>query len=140
MIEGTINTEMEIKKDDKIATSGIYGDNRDVVKLLKTDFLENNEKFDVVGFFRKSPGHYFLLIMILEHSVDHSPITFETILKKIPSKFGSRSKIFKIFKEAVDIGYLIKKKNYKDGREQIYYPSVSFIKQTNEWLSIFQKI
>ena len=133
-----IDDRKHIEEKDKIASNGIYGDNRDIIKLLKQDFLENNDKFEVIGFFRKSPGHYFLLLTILEHTVNHTPITFENVLKQIPDKFGSRSKIFKIFKEAVDGGYLVKRKSFTDGREQIYHPSVAFISQSNNWLSIFQ--
>ncbi len=128
-----------IEMHDKHVSKGIHGDNTDIVRLLKQDFLDNNDKYKVIGFFRKSPGHYFLLLTILEHVIDHQPIKFETILRSMPDKFGSRSKIFQIFKEAVEEEYLLKRKNFKDGREQIYYPSDFFIDQCNQWLNIFNK-
>ncbi len=67
-----------------------------VVELLKTDFQINNLKYKTVGFFRKSPCHYLMLLNIIEGSINNKAITFEGILKDIPDKLGSRSKIFQI--------------------------------------------
>ena len=125
------------KLGEKFVPKGIHSDNTDIVRLLKQDFLENNDKYKVVGFFRKSPGHYFLFLTIMDHIIEHKHIKFETILRAIPDKFGSRSKIFQIFKEAVEEEYLVKRKNFEDGREQIYYPSDFFVDQCNKWLNIF---
>ena len=40
-----------------------------VVELLKTDFQVNNKKYKTVGFFRKSPCHYLMLLNIVENSI-----------------------------------------------------------------------
>ena len=37
-----------------------------VVELLKTDFQINNKKFKTIGFFRKSPCHYLMLLNIVQ--------------------------------------------------------------------------
>ena len=109
-----------------------------VVELLKTDFQINNEKYKTIGFFRKSPCHYIMLLNIVESSINKKPITFEGILKDIPDKNGSRSKIFQILKDAISEGILNKNKNFADNREQIYYLSDEATKEINKWLKIFK--
>ena len=109
-----------------------------VVDLLKTDFKINNEKYKTIGFFRKSPCHYIMLLNIVENSINKKPITFEGILKDIPDKNGSRSKIFQILKDAISEGILNKNKNFADNREQIYYLSEVSTREINKWLKIFK--
>ena len=109
-----------------------------VVELLKTDFQINNLKYKTVGFFRKSPCHYLMLLNIIEGSINNKAITFEGILKDIPDKAGSRSKIFQILKDAISEGILSKNKNFADNREQIYYLSENSTKEINKWLKIFK--
>ena len=109
-----------------------------VVELLKTDFQINNEKYKTVGFFRKSPCHYIMLLNIVESSINKKSITFEGILKNVSDKVGSRSKIFQILKDAISEGILIKNKNFADNREQIYYLSEDSTKEINKWLKIFK--
>ena len=109
-----------------------------VVDLLKTDFQINNEKYKTIGFFRKSPCHYMMLLNIVENSINKKPITFEGILKDIPDKNGSRSKIFQVLKDAISEGILSKNKNFADNREQIYYLSDEATKEINKWLKIFK--
>ena len=109
-----------------------------VVKLLKTDFHINNKKYKTVGFFRKSPCHYLMLLNIVERSINKKTITFEEMLKDIPDKVGSRSKIFQILKDAISEGILNKNKNFADNREQIYYLSEDSTKELNKWLKIFK--
>ena len=109
-----------------------------VVDLLKTDFQINNEKYKTIGFFRKSPCHYLMLLNIVEGSINKKAITFEGILKNIPDKLGSRSKIFQILKDAISEGILNKNKNFSDNREQIYYLSDTSTKEINKWLKIFK--
>ena len=109
-----------------------------VVDLLKTDFKINNEKYKTIGFFRKSPCHYIMLLNIVENSINKKPITFEGILKDIPDKNGSRSKIFQVLKDAISEGILSKNKNFADNREQIYYLSEVSTREINEWLKIFK--
>ena len=109
-----------------------------VVELLKTDFHINNIKYKTVGFFRKSPCHYLMLLNIVESTINKKAITFEGILKDIPDKAGSRSKIFQILKDAISEGILNKNKNFADNREQIYYLSETSTKEINKWLKIFK--
>ena len=109
-----------------------------VVDLLKTDFQINNEKYKTIGFFRKSPCHYMMLLTIVENSINKKPITFEGILKDIPDKNGSRSKIFQVLKDAISEGILSKNKNFADNREQIYYLSEVSTREINEWLKSFK--
>ena len=109
-----------------------------VVDLLKTDFQINNEKYKTIGFFRKSPCHYMMLLNIVENSINKKPITFEGILKDIPDKNGSRSKIFQVLKDAISEGILSKNKNFADNREQIYYLSEVSTREINKWLKIFK--
>ena len=109
-----------------------------VVELLKADFQINNKKFKTVGFFRKSPCHYLMLLNIVEGSINKKLITFEGIFKDIPDKIGSRSKIFQILKDAISEGILSKNKNFADNSEQIYYLSDTSTKEINKWLKIFK--
>tara|TARA_B100001559_G_C16024176_1_gene404943 strand:+ start:45 stop:446 length:402 start_codon:yes stop_codon:yes gene_type:complete len=111
-----------------------------VVELLKTDFQTNNKKFKTIGFFRKSPCHYLMLLNIVQSSIYKKPITFEGILKDVPNKVGSRSKIFQILKDAISEGILSKNKNFADNREQIYYLSEDSTKEVNKWLKIFKQL
>ena len=111
-----------------------------VVELLKTDFQINNKKFKTIGFFRKSPCHYLMLLNIVQNSIYKKHITFEGILKDVPNKVGSRSKIFQILKDAISEGILSKNKNFADNREQIYYLSEDSTKEVNKWLKIFKQL
>ena len=120
------------------AGARINGNLISVVELLKTDFQINNLKYKTVGFFRKSPCHYLMLLNIVESSINNKAITFEGILEDIPDKLGSRSKIFQILKDAISEGILNKNKNFADNREQIYYLSDAATKEINKWLKIFK--
>ena len=128
-----VSNRFNIKEKVRINDSLI-----NVVELLKADFQENNKKFKTVGFFRKSPCHYLMLLNIVEGSIYKKPVTFEGILKNIPDKMGSRSKIFQILKDAISEGILNKNKNFADNREQIYYLSENSTKELNKWLKIFK--
>ena len=79
-----------------------------------------------------------MLLNIIEGSINNKAITFEGILKDIPDKLGSRSKIFQILKDAISEGILIKNKNFADNREQIYRVSEESTKELNKWLKIFK--
>ena len=50
-----------------------------VVELLKTDFQINNKKFKTIGFFRKSPCHYLMLLNIAESSINKKHIFSERV-------------------------------------------------------------
>ena len=128
-----VSNRFNIKEKVRINDSLI-----NVVELLKADFQENNKKFKTVGFFRKSPCHYLMLLNIVEGSIYKKPVTFEGILKNIPDKMGSRSKIFQILKDAISEGILNKNKNFADNREQIYRLSEESTKELNKWLKIFK--
>ena len=128
-----VSNRFNIKEKARINDSLIK-----VVELLKTDFQINNKKYKTVGFFRKSPCHYLMLLNIVEGSINKKLITFEGILKDIPDKIGSRSKIFQILKDAISEGILNKNKNFADNREQIYYLSEVSTREINEWLKIFK--
>ena len=130
-----VSNRFNIKEKVRINDSLI-----NVVELLKADFQENNKKFKTVGFFRKSPCHYLMLLNIVEGSIYKKPVTFEGILKNIPDKMGSRSKIFQILKDAISEGILNKNKNFADNREQIYYLSEDSTKEVNKWLKIFKQL
>ena len=130
-----VSNRFNIKEKVRINDSLI-----NVVELLKADFQENNKKFKTIGFFRKSPCHYLMLLNIVEGSIYKKPVTFEGILKNIPDKMGSRSKIFQILKDAISEGILNKNKNFADNREQIYYLSDTSTKEINKWLKIFKHI
>ena len=128
-----VSNRFNFKEGTKINASLIS-----VVELLKTDFQINNKRYKTVGFFRKSPCHYLMLLNIVEGSINKKPITFEGILKNIPDKLGSRSKIFQILKDAISEGILNKNKNFADNREQIYYLSDNSTREINKWLKIFK--
>ena len=128
-----VSNRFNIKEKVRINDSLI-----NVVELLKADFQENNKKFKTIGFFRKSPCHYIMLLNIVESSINKKPITFEGILKDIPDKNGSRSKIFQVLKDAISEGILSKNKNFADNREQIYYLSEVSTREINKWLKIFK--
>ena len=130
-----VSNRFNIKEKVRINDSLI-----NVVELLKTDFQVNNKKFKTVGFFRKSPCHYLMLLNIVEGSINKKAITYEGILKNIPDKMGSRSKIFQILKDAISEGILSKNKNFADNREQIYYLSDDSTKEVNKWLKIFKQL
>ena len=81
-----------------------------------------------------------MLLNIVQSSIYKKPITFEGILKDVPNKVGSRSKIFQILKDAISEGILSKNKNFADNREQIYYLSEDSTKEVNKWLKIFKQL
>ena len=89
-------------------------------------------------FFRKSPSHYHMMLLVMSAYKYHENISVEE-LKTLLFK-TSRPKSALIINEACEKGFFYLEKTSKDQRKKNIKPSQSFVKEFNEYLTALSDI
>ena len=89
-------------------------------------------------FFRKSPSHYHMMLLVMsayKYSENVSVEELKTLLFKT-----SRPKSALIINEACEKGFFYLEKTSKDQRKKNIKPSLTFVKEFNEYLAALSNI
>ncbi len=89
-------------------------------------------------FFRKSPSHYHMMLLIMAHYKLNKDISVEELKTKLFKT--SRPKSALIINEACEKGFFHLEKTSTDQRIKNIVPSSSFIKEFNEYLDTLKNI
>ena len=89
-------------------------------------------------FFRKSPSHYHMMLLIMSYHKQNLPITVEELKTKLFKT--SRPKSALIITEACEKGFFRLEKTSADQRIKNIIPSESFIEEFNEYLNTLKNI
>lgn len=108
-------------------------------EFLFAEFIDNNEKYKTLAYFRRSPEAWLIMLKIMENFYAETNIHVEELINKIPNNIASRLSIFSLIDDAAKKGFVIKLESSGDKRKKIIKPSEKFIKEYNEWLSNFTK-
>ena len=105
--------------------------------FLFTEFINNNEKYQTLAYFRRSPESWLIMLKIMENYYADTDIHVEELINKIPNHIASRLSIFSLIDDADKKGFIIKAESNGDKRKKTIQPSEKFISEYNEWLSNF---
>ena len=89
-------------------------------------------------FFRKSPSHYHMMLIIMAYYKQDLPITVEELKTKLFKT--SRPKSALIINEACEKGFFYLEKNLKDQRKKFIKPSQAFINEFNDYLATLKNL
>ena len=105
------------------------------------DFWENQMKQSHTSsnyFFRKSPSHYHMMLLVMSAYKLSKKISVEELKTKLFKT--SRPKSALIINEACEKGFFLLEKTSTDQRIKNIKPSVSFIKEFNDYLDTLKNI
>jgi DNA-binding MarR family transcriptional regulator len=103
--------------------------------FLFTEFINSNEKYKTLDYFRRSPCAWLIMLKIMENYYAESDIHVEELIKVIPSNISSRLSIFSLIDDATKKGFITKSESSGDRRKKVIKPTEKFVKDYNEWLS-----
>ena len=89
-------------------------------------------------FFRKSPSHYHMMLLIMAHYKLNKDISVEELKTKLFKT--SRPKSALIINEACEKGFFILEKTSKDQRKKSIKPTSSFIREFEDYLKRLRDI
>ena len=89
-------------------------------------------------FFRKSPSHYHMMLLIMASHKQKIPITVEELKTKLFKT--SRPKSALIINEACEKGFFFLEKTSTDQRKKNIRPTESFAKEFDEYLNTLKNI
>ena len=83
-------------------------------------------------FFRKSPSHYHMMLLVMSAHKDEQLISVEELKTKLFKT--SRPKSALIINEACEKGFFFLEKTSTDQRKKNIKPSVSFVKEFDDYI------
>jgi len=89
-------------------------------------------------FFRKSPSHYHMMLLIMAHHKLNTEISVEELKTKLFKT--SRPKSALIINEACEKGFFYLEKTSKDQRKKSIKPTASFVKEFENYLQRLKEI
>ena len=89
-------------------------------------------------FFRKSPSHYHMMLIIMAYHKHDKTITVEKLKTKLFKT--SRPKSALIINEACEKGFFVLEKTSIDQRKKNIKPTESFVKEFDEYLTTLKNI
>tara|TARA_Y100000768_G_C23864517_1_gene627370 strand:- start:571 stop:918 length:348 start_codon:yes stop_codon:yes gene_type:complete len=89
-------------------------------------------------FFRKSPSHYHMMLLIMTYYKQNIPITVEELKTKLFKT--SRPKSALIINEACEKGFFFLEKTSKDQRKKNIKPTESFVEEFEDYLKKLREI
>ena len=89
-------------------------------------------------FFRKSPSHYHMMLLIMAYYKQNLPITVEELKTKLFKT--SRPKSALIINEACEKGFFYLEKTSSDQRKKYIKPSKTLISDFNEYLTTLKNL
>ena len=110
-------------------------------KKTLLDFWEDQMKQSHTAsnyFFRKSPSHYHMMLIIMAYYKQDLPITVEELKTKLFKT--SRPKSALIINEACEKGFFYLQKTSKDQRKKNIKPTESFVEEFENYLKRLREI
>ena len=89
-------------------------------------------------FFRKSPSHYHMMLLIMAYHKQNLNITVEELKTKLFKT--SRPKSALIINEACEKGFFYLEKSKEDQRKKNIKPTESFVKEFEDYLKKLREI
>ena len=89
-------------------------------------------------FFRKSPSHYHMMLLVMSAYKLNQNLSVEELKTKLFKT--SRPKSALIINEACEKGFLFLEKTSNDQRKKFIKPSLSFIKEFNNYLETLKSL
>tara|TARA_B100000579_G_scaffold213473_2_gene174514 strand:- start:805 stop:1152 length:348 start_codon:yes stop_codon:yes gene_type:complete len=89
-------------------------------------------------FFRKSPSHYHMMLLIMAYYKQNIPITVEELKTKLFKT--SRPKSALIINEACEKGFFFLEKTSEDQRKKRIKPTESFVEEFEDYLKKLREI
>jgi hypothetical protein len=104
-----------------------------VINFIKKDLYSEKNENPQFHFFYSSMLNYAISLEIASSVNLNKPLTFESICKLIPKKFGCRSSIKSSLDSGVYEGFFIKETNIHDKRVKSYKLSEEYSLVITNW-------
>ena len=104
---------------------------RDRLILLREQYDRGARMRGAVAFMHSSPLHYLIMLEVATACLGNKCLNFEGIVKRIPTKYGSRSTINTLLVDYVARGYFGKDVNPGDKRSKVYCATKETLKDLN---------
>ena len=108
-------------------------------KALIDEFLENNEKYSCLRFFRQSPHGYLILLYLHYFQSKNEELTLVTLYDLIPSRIASNLTILNTIKQASESDFIEKVILETDKRSNSLRFKEVYFKEIDEWLNSIPK-
>ena len=89
-------------------------------------------------FFRKSPSHYHMMLLIMSYHKQNLQITVEELKTKLFKT--SRPKSALIINEACEKGFFYLEKTSVDQRKKFIKPTTSFVKEFDDYITTLSNL
>ena len=89
-------------------------------------------------FFRKSPSHYHMMLLVMAHYKQNESITVEELKTRLFKT--SRPKSALIINEACEKGFFFLEKTSTDQRKKNIKPSASFSKEFDDYITTLKNL
>lgn len=89
-------------------------------------------------FFRKSPSHYHMMLLVMAHYKQDKRITVEELKTRLFKT--SRPKSALIINEACEKGFFYLEKTLKDQRKKNIKPTTKFVEEFDQYLQTLKEI
>ena len=107
---------------------------------LNNDLFKFNNNFKSVKFFSKDIVNMKIWFIIFISYYNNKNLHSEDIITKIPRECASRITVFRIIDDAVKKSFVLKTKNINDKRKFNIIPSITTIKEFENWCLKFKNI
>ncbi len=104
-------------------------------KFFFDEFVTHNHIYKTVGFFRRTPGGYLLMLNIMHHYFLDKDLHIEELLETVPNNIVSRLSLISYIDDATQEGILLKANSKSDKRKKTIKPTDKFIKEYLEWMT-----
>ena len=111
-------------------------DTKNLLEFWETQMKQSHTSSNY--FFRKSPSHYHMMLIIMAYYKQNIPITVEELKTKLFKT--SRPKSALIINEACEKGFFYLQKTMEDQRKKNIKPTENFVKEFEDYLKKLREI
>lgn len=121
-----------------IKSNGIFLNsinNSKKINFLINEFIQCHNSFGAMSTFRKSPGGYYIYLLIISSHYSKNPVCVEGLISLVCPKFCSRQTVKNITASAIEANFITKIIDDNDRRRKLFVPTESTILEFEQWIN-----
>ena len=110
------------------------------LQYINSHLARNTPEENVINFFHRSSSHWLILLFVMKFYYEKKHINKSHLTRKVIEKINYRKTQVseaKYLQEAIYNGYILEVNHPTDSRQKVLFPSVSTIKDVENWLDAF---
>ena len=111
------------------------------LQYINSHLERNTPENNVINFFHRSSSHWLILLFVMKFYYEKKHINKTHLTRKVIEKINYRktqASEAKYLQEAIYNGYILEVNHPTDSRQKVLFPSVSTIKDVENWLDAFK--